>query len=47
MKIKACERCCCVDSEDNPIFEIVDEEGYIEERVCMDCFVAEIDNAEG
>lgn len=43
MKLKICDKCMCTDSEENPILEIVDEEGFVEERVCMMCYVEELD----
>ena len=42
-KLKICDKCMCTDSEENPILEIVDEEGFVEERVCMMCYVEELD----
>lgn len=36
---KSCEDCCCIDSEDNPIIDILDEQGYIEHSICMMCYV--------
>ena len=47
MTIKSCERCGAIDSEENPIFEIIDEDGFVEERICMDCFVEDLEDAEG
>lgn len=38
-----CEECCCVDSEENPILEELDDEGFVERRVCMMCYVEELD----
>ncbi len=38
-----CDNCFCDDSEDNPIFEVLDEEGFVEEKICMMCYVEEID----
>lgn len=38
-----CDRCFCDDSEDNPIFEVLDNEGFVEEKICMMCYVEEID----
>jgi len=34
-----CEICDCNDSEDNPIIEIIDENNYVKERLCMMCYV--------
>ena len=42
-KLKTCEKCMCVDTIENPIFEYLDEDGFVEERICMDCFVEEIE----
>lgn len=33
----------CIDTEENPIFEILDEEGEVEELICMMCYVEELD----
>ena len=44
---KSCEECCCVDSEENPILEILDESGFIEVSICMMCYVEEVNDAEG
>ena len=47
MKQKTCDRCCCVDSIDNPILELLDESDNVEEWVCMMCYAEEIDDADG
>lgn len=47
MTDKMCEKCGAVDSEENPIFEYIDEDGFVEERICMDCFVEDLEDAEG
>jgi hypothetical protein len=36
---KICEDCCCIDSEDNPILELLNEQGYIDHSICMMCYV--------
>ena len=46
MKNRTCQECCCVDSEENPVIEIVDEEGFVEEMYCMMCYVEKL-GAEG
>lgn len=46
MKNKTCQECCCVDSEENPILEELDGEGFVVRRICMMCYVEELD-AEG
>jgi hypothetical protein len=40
---KTCDRCMCIDTEENPIFEIIDECDCIEEYICMMCYVEELD----
>jgi len=42
-KINTCERCCCIDTIDNPILEVLDAEGEVEEYICMMCYAEEID----
>lgn len=46
---KLCDCCYCADSEDNPLFEIVNYEGIIEEYICMMCYIERIEeeDAEG
>lgn len=46
---RLCEYCYCIDSEDNPLFEIVNYEGIIEELICMMCYVEKLEeqDAEG
>ena len=41
-----CDICGCEDSEENPIFEILDEEGYVVKRICMNCFLKEIEHGD-
>ena len=41
-----CDICRCKDLEENPIFEILDEEGYIIQRICMNCFLKEIEHGD-
>lgn len=38
MTIKSCEECCCVESEDNPIIEEWDNQGYLVKSICMLCY---------
>ena len=38
-----CDICGYKDLEENPIFEILDEEGYVVKRICMNCFLKEIE----
>ncbi len=38
-----CDVCGVEDSEENPIFEIVDSEGYVVRRICMNCYLKEIE----
>ena len=40
---RCCENCMCIDTEENPIFEILNEEGEVEELICMMCYVEELD----
>lgn len=44
---KSCERCCCVDSEENPIIEIIDEYNCVEEYICMMCYVESLEEDDG
>lgn len=41
---KICEDCCCIDSEDNPMIEIWDDEGYVKHTICMMCYVERENN---
>ena len=41
-----CDICECKDSEENPIFEILDEEGFVVQRICMNCFLKEIEHGD-
>jgi hypothetical protein len=41
-----CDVCGVVDLEENPIFEILDESGFVIQRICMDCFLKEIEDGE-
>tara|TARA_X000001382_G_scaffold129865_1_gene122996 strand:- start:698 stop:838 length:141 start_codon:yes stop_codon:yes gene_type:complete len=43
MTVKTCQECCCIDTEDNPILEVLDAEGEAEEYICMMCYAEEID----
>jgi hypothetical protein len=47
MSEKTCYKCCCVDTEENPIFEILDDGMCVDEWVCMMCFVEEMDKDDG
>lgn len=40
-----CNICDCNDSEENPIIEILDENNYVENRICMMCYY-EMENDE-
>lgn len=44
---KICDSCMAIDTEENPIFEYVDENGFVEERICMNCFVEALEDVEG
>ena len=37
-KNKSCEECCCVESEDNPIIEEWDSQGFLVKSICMICY---------
>ena len=37
-KNKSCEECCCVESEDNPIIEEWDNQGFLVKSICMICY---------
>ena len=41
-----CDICRSKDSEENPIFEILDEEGFVVQRICMNCFLKEIEHGD-
>ena len=43
MRIKSCEECCCIDSEDNPIIEELDEQGFLVKSMCMLCYAESLD----
>jgi hypothetical protein len=47
MNDRTCDRCNCNNTEENPIFEILDNDFNIEEWVCMMCYVEEVNDAEG
>lgn len=47
MKTMICEVCCCVDSKDNPILEILDEDGFVEQRICMMCYSEQLEDIDG
>lgn len=47
MTLKICNECCCVDSEENPILEILDESGFVIEKVCMMCYAEGLHDARG
>ncbi len=38
-----CDICKVEDSEENPIFEILDDEGYVVQPICMNCYLKEIE----
>ena len=42
-RYKSCEKCCCVDSKDNPILEEIDENGRLLKCVCMMCYAESLD----
>jgi hypothetical protein len=44
---KICELCLCIDTEDNPIFEVLDEEGFVAENICMMCYVETLEDNDG
>tara|TARA_A100001201_G_scaffold34184_2_gene36454 strand:+ start:12 stop:158 length:147 start_codon:yes stop_codon:yes gene_type:complete len=46
MTDKVCDICGCIDSEENPIFEIVDEEFGTVEYICMMCLVERLEEEE-
>ena len=33
-----CEICDCSDSEENPVLEILDDNMYVEQRICLMCY---------
>lgn len=39
-----CETCNCVDSKDNCIIEILDENGCVERKLCLMCYAEELDD---
>ncbi len=42
VKNKSCEECCCIDSEDNPIIEELNESGEVIKHICMMCYAESI-----
>lgn len=46
MTERSCETCLCVDSEENPIFEVLREDGEVESYICMMCYVEELEEEE-
>jgi len=42
---KSCEKCCCVDSKDNPILEEIDKNGCLLKCICMMCYAGELDES--
>ena len=42
-----CDKCQCDNSEDNPIFEVIDDDGFVEEHICMMCYVEELEDERG
>ena len=44
--IRHCDVCGVADSKEHPRFEILNVEGEIEQLICMDCFVKEIEEQE-
>lgn len=43
---KTCDSCMAIDTEENPIFEVLDEEGEIVEYICMVCYVEQLEEDE-
>ena len=41
-----CDICGCKDSEENPIFEILNEVGFVFQRICLNCFLKEIEHGD-
>ena len=41
IKFKSCERCCCVDSQDNPVLVIMGVDNVPLEFVCLMCYTGE------
>jgi hypothetical protein len=46
MTERSCETCLCVDSEENPIFEVLREDGEVDSYICMMCYVEELEEEE-
>jgi len=42
---RSCQECCCIDTEENPIIEILDEQGFVVREICMMCYAEELDDA--
>ena len=42
-----CEICLWKDSKDNPIIEILDEEGFVIDKMCMMCYVETLEDDDG
>jgi hypothetical protein len=42
-----CETCLCIDTEENPIFEVLDEEGFVIEKICMMCYAESLEDDNG
>ena len=40
---KSCERCCCVDSKDNPILEEFQDDRLVA-TICMMCYAEQLDD---
>jgi hypothetical protein len=36
-KMNVCDRCCCIESADNPVNITLTPEGYFYENVCEEC----------
>jgi hypothetical protein len=43
MRDKSCEECCCVETEDNPIIEEWDNQGFLVKSMCMLCYAESLD----
>ena len=44
MNVKLCDRCYCIETQDNPIEDLITEEGYYTESVCSECMMYENKN---
>ena len=42
-KYKSCFECCCIDTEDNPIIEEIDDQGFVIKQLCMMCYAESLD----